>query len=526
MRFHPGCFAFCLVLTAHQAQAQDPPPIRIEGTVPEGPETHFFVPFDVPEGIVEIEVQHENLTPGNVLDWGLDDPNGFRGWGGGKGQPAIVGIQSALPSYVPGPIPTGTWEVVIGKARVVETPALYAIDIILRTEPTLEPQPRAPYEDPGVLDTEARWYAGDFHVHTTESDGRPTMREALEFAQSIGLDFVMLSEHNTNSGITLYGSLQPDFPNLLMVPGMEWTTYSGHANAIGSVDWVDQKVGVRGVSVEGAIQAYHDQGALFSIDHPTVPGGNFCIGCPWEIEVDVTTVDGLEVQGGIWDAIDYWETMCADGSHATAIGGSDDHEGGQGSGVLYSPMGMPTTMVYAEDLSVDAILEGVRSGRTVIKVDSPDGPMLETELSGERMGNTVFAETATLSVLVTDAAGDTLQVIKNGARLESVPITTDPFMHETEVVAPAEGEDRYRHQIVFGNDPKAIGSYVWLRAPGETPDGGVPDGGTDAGMDGGTNPGSSSSGCGCRINSASDYDTAFVLAVLGLGVWVLRRRST
>ncbi len=116
MRFHPVCFAFCLVLTAHQAQAQDPPPIRIEGTVPEGPETHFFVPFDVPEGIVEIEVQHENLTPGNVLDWGLDDPNGFRGWGGGKGQPAIVGIQSALPSYVPGPIPTGSWEVV-GNAR-------------------------------------------------------------------------------------------------------------------------------------------------------------------------------------------------------------------------------------------------------------------------------------------------------------------------------------------------------------------------------------------------------------------------
>ena len=87
--------------------------------------------------------------------------------------------------------------------------------------------------------------------------------------------------------------------------------------------------------------------------------------------------------------------MCADGSHATAVGGSDDHEGGDGSGVLYSPIGMPTTMVYAEELSVDAILEGVRSGRTVIKVNSPDDPMLETELSGERVGNTVFADAAT-----------------------------------------------------------------------------------------------------------------------------------
>jgi len=151
-------------------------------------------------------------------------------------------------------------------------------------------------------------------------------------------------------------------------------------------------------------------------------------------------------------------------------------------GTLYSPIGMPTTMVFAEQLSVDAIIEGVRSGRTVVKVNSIDDPMLETTLSGERMGNTVFADTATLSVVVT------------------------------------EGEDRYRHQIVLGFDAQTIGSYVWLRAADGTgtPDGGVPDGGTD--------PGESSSGCSCRIASASDYDTGFVWAVLAFGVWYWRRR--
>ena len=129
-------------------------------------------------------------------------------------------------------------------------------------------------------------------------------------------------------------------------------------------------------------------------------------------------------------------------------------------------------MVYAEELSVDAILEGVRSGRTVVKVNSPDDPMLETELSGERMGHTVFADTATLSVVVTGGEGETLWVIKNGPvdednpPLETVAITSDPFTHETSVVAPTEGEDRYRHQIVTGNfdRPLTVGSYVWLRA--------------------------------------------------------------
>jgi hypothetical protein len=519
MRFHPVWIALCVALVAEAAHAQEPCTIPLTGTVPDGPETHFFLEFDVPEGIVEIEVQHDDLSSENILDWGLDDPDGFRGWGGGNREPAIVGVQAASRSYVPGPIPAGKWEVVVGKAKIVETPAQYEICIILRTEATLPAQQRAPYEDPGVLDSEARWYAGDFHVHSRESgDARPTIGETLEFAQGVGLDFIMLSEHNTNSGLTLYKNVQADFPKLLLVPGVEWTTYSGHANAIGATGWVDHKVGVRGVTVEDAIQQYQGQGALFSINHPTVPGGNFCIGCPWEIEVDPTIVDGLEVQGGIWGAIDYWEQMCADGSHATALGGSDDHQGGQGSGTLYSPIGMPTTMVFAEKLSVDAIIEGVRSGRTVIKVNSIDDPMLDTELSGERMGNTVFADTATLSVVVTEGEGRTLRVIKNGSIVETVSITSDPFMHEMNVEAPTEGEDRYRHQVMLGVAPQTIGSYVWLRAADETgtPDGGVPDGGTE--------PGESSSGCSCRIASASDYDTGLVLTVLAFGAWYWRRR--
>jgi MYXO-CTERM domain-containing protein len=407
--------------------------------------------------------------------------------------------------------------VVVGKARIDETPALYEVDIILRTVATLPPQPRAPYEDPGVLDSEARWYAGDFHVHSRQSgDATPAIGRTLEFAQEVGLDFIMLSEHNTNSGLTLYASVQPDYPKLLLIPGVEWTTYAGHANAIGATEWVDHKVGVRGVTAVGAIQQYQEQGSLFSINHPTVPGGNFCIGCPWEIDIDPTTVDGLETIGGIWNAIDYWEQMCADGSHATALGGSDDHRGGEGDGALYSPIGMPTTMVYAEELSVDAILEGVRSGRTVVKVNSPDDPMLETELSGERMGNTVFADTATLSVVVTDGVGTTLRVVKNGAVVDSATVDSDPFIHEMSVEAPAEGEDRYRHQLVSGIDVRTIGSYVWLRAAIETPDGGVPDGGTG--------PGGSSSGCSCRIAGAPDYDTAFFLTVLAFGAWYWRRR--
>ncbi len=512
------------VLFASSAQGQEPD-LVLTGEVPAGPETHFFVPFEVPAGIVEIEIRHDDLSSENILDWGLDDPDGFRGWGGGNGEPAIVGVEAASRSYVPGPMPAGTWEVVVGKAKIEEVPALYRIEIFLRTVATLPPQPRTPYQDPGVLSDEARWYAGDFHVHSRQSgDATPTIAENLALAQQVGLDFIALTEHNTNSGLTLYGSVQPDYPDVLIVPSVEWTTYSGHANAFGATEWVDHKIGVRGATIESAIEAYHAQGAFFSINHPTVPGGNFCIGCPWEIPVDPTMVDGLEVQSAIWEAVGYWEQLIVDGSRAAAIGGSDDHRGGEGSGPLYTRLGVPTTMVFAENLSVESILAGINEGRTVVKVDGVDGPMLETELSGERAGDTVFADTSTLSALVTGGEGRTLLVIKNGNVTSRIPIDADPFMHEREVVAPEEGEDRYRHQVVAGTTPKTIGSYVWLRAPEPLPDGGTPDGGSP---DGGTNP-SSSGGCNCRVAVPSDYDTALLLFFVGALGYVRRsrRRST
>jgi len=524
MPLHLVWIAFVFLAAASTAHAQDPCSIHLIGDVPDDPATHFFLPFEVPAGTAEIEVQHDDLSAANILDWGLDDPNGFRGWGGGNSEPAVVAVEAASRSYVPGPIPIGTWEVVVGKAKIVDTPARYDVCIILRTEATLPAQPRAPYQDPGVLDSAARWYAGDFHVHSRQSgDAHPTIDETMQFAQSVGLDFMMLSEHNTNSGLTLYASVQPSYPKLLLLPGVEWTTYAGHAGGIGATQWVDHKTGVRGTTAAGAIQQYHDQGALFSINHPEVPRGDFCIGCPWDIPVDdPTVIDGVEVKSGTWPvpAIDFYEQMCADGSHAAALGGSDDHDGGRGSGALYSPIGTPTTMVFADSLSVDAIVEGVRNGRTVVKMNGNDGPMIETELSGERVGDTVFADTATLSVTVTEGQGETLQVFKNGAIVETIAIESDPFTHETTVQAPAEGEDRYRHQVTMGNTPQTVGSYVWLRASGGpgTPDAGTPDGGTESG--------GGSGGCSCGIVAASDYETGLILALLGLGAVYVRRRRT
>jgi len=441
--------------------------IVLEGEVPEGEETHFFLSFEVPEGIAEIEVRHDDLSSENILDWGLDDPNGFRGWGGGNTEPAIVGIAAASRSYVPGPLPAGIWEVVVGKAQIRETPAAYAVEIVLRTEPTLPVQAeRSPYVAPAPLKTGARWYAGDFHVHSRESgDARPAIAEVLEFAASRGLDFVLLSEHNTNSQLSLYGAAQAD-SDVLLLPGVEFTTYAGHANGIGVTEWVDHRIGVRGATIDGAIRDIHEQGGLISINHPLLFVGDLCIGCGWDHAVDPLEIDAVEVRTGVFPGEMYWEDLVASGSRAAAIAGSDDHRAGRDLGPLDSPVGTPTTLVWADELSVEGIVRGVRDARTVVKLNGPDGPMIESELSGRRDGDTVLSPhaTVTLRAVVTSGGGGVLRALKNGVVIDEVAVDGDPFVREIAVEVAEVGEDRYRHEVVDAQGRlQTLTSYAWLR---------------------------------------------------------------
>lgn len=471
-----------VLLAPAPAIAGDLQVLDLSGPVPDGGPDHFFVPFTVPPGTVEIEVQHDDLSDDNILDWGLDDPAGFRGWGGGNSENAVVAVDAASRSYVAGPIAEGEWRVVVGKAKLVETPAMFSLIVTLRDAPTLPPQPeRAPYGAPADLGGGPRWYAGDFHVHSRESgDAAPPLDEIAAFARGRGLDFVEISDHNTLSQLEFFADAQSRHPDLLFVPGMEYTTYAGHANAIGATAWVDHKIGQPGVTIAGAAAAFAEQGALLSINHPALDLGDVCIGCAWKHEtpaglaaVEVATT-GLDKGGNFFtdDAIAYWDALCATGLHLAAIGGSDDHRAGQDLDAFQSPIGDPTTMVYADSLGVAAILAGVRAGRTVVKLQGPGDPMVELTADRPIEVDTITADQVTFSATVTGApAGAELRFVRNGVPGERVLVDGDPFALEMPATAPAEGEDRVRAEVLIGG-PRTITSHLWLRAdPSEDPTG-------------------------------------------------------
>ncbi|WP_394835239.1 CehA/McbA family metallohydrolase [Pendulispora rubella] len=511
------------------AAAADPAPIVFDGDVPlDGPE-HFFAPFEVPEGIEEIEVRHDDQSETNILDFGLNDPDGYRGWGGGTDEPAIVGRLAASRAYVRGAIRAGTWKVVVGKAKVVASPARYHLEIVLRTTATLpEQKQRTPYAPPPPRPGR-RYYAGDFHVHSLEStDAIPSLDEIATYAESRKLDFVEISDHNTVTQFEFFADAQARHPNLLFVPGIEYTTYHGHANAIGATRWVDHKLGQPGVTIDGAAEAIRAQGALFSINHPVLDLGDACIGCAWKLDVDPRHVSAIEIETGglkqsgfifIEKALAFWDERCAKGQHIAAIGGSDSHRAGETNGPTSSPIAEPTTMVLAEALSTEAILEGIRNGRTVVKLQSPADPMIELTSSVAPSGDTVRARSTILSAKITGTAGKnaTVYFVKNGEAEAEVPVTSDPFVHEARVAVPDAGESRWRVEVRVDGQRSTITSHLFMQRDPNGPDPLAP-------------PPSSSSGDGhgdggCHAGKvASSAAWAWTLAAGAIVFFTRRRR--
>src|SRR5688500_11302908 len=142
--------------------------LHLEGPVTVDGGDYVLLDFEVPAGTVEIHVAHGDGSDSDILDWGVWAPEGFRGWGGGLTDPAIIGVDESSRGYLEGPITPGTWTLVVGKAKLPTGAGTYTVDIELHDAATLAPQPRAPF-DPVVLEDGARWYAGDFHVHSEES---------------------------------------------------------------------------------------------------------------------------------------------------------------------------------------------------------------------------------------------------------------------------------------------------------------------------------------------------------------------
>lgn len=95
-----------------------------------------------------------------------------------------------------------------------------------------------------VFNTQAGWYRGEFHAHTNYSDGEHTPDELVEVARAEGLDFIVVTDHNTISAFVEFG----DQREVLVIPGMKLP--SATATSMSSA-WRGGPSGWRALSMMG-----------------------------------------------------------------------------------------------------------------------------------------------------------------------------------------------------------------------------------------------------------------------------------
>ena len=476
--------------------------LSLEGDVTAEGGDYVRIPFEVPEGTVEISFQHTvETTKDDILDFGMRDPAGQRGWCGGLTDADVIGVEESSRCYMPGPIEGGsTWHVEIGKAKLSSKSVGYSVVLEFRDAAELAPRPRAAFE-PRVLESGARWYAGDFHVHSNESgDATSTFDQIRDLARSRGIDFVNLSDHNVITQHALVAAYQAGVDDVLFMRGSEVTTYGGHGNTVGNSSYIDHHIGQDGHTIGALLEQVEEDGALFIVNHPKLALGDACIGCAWTYEdTPWDKVAGMELQTGPYlyapvfldSVLAMWDDLLDQGHRITGVSGSDDHRTPTAPPPDESQIGTPTSVVWADELSEAGIMAGVRAGRVVVKLRGPDDPMLELTAETDRgesgmIGDTVTGALVTLAARATGADGMTLLLVRNGETEEMVPVEGDEFVHTFEREVGGDG-DRFRAHLVQASRKIVITNHIWVEYA--TPSGGESGCGCSAGADSGAGAG-------------------------------------
>ena len=306
-----------------------------------------------------------------------------------------------------------------------------------------------------VVSPEAGWYRGDFHTHTHASDGIYPVDVLAGVARAEGLDFIAITDHNTIAG------LQEVSDNLefLVIPGLEITFDKGHFNVFGLSGWHEWMQDICADKIEVSmpgryksntelLQEISADGLLNSINHPISP--------PWDwlfADTDLRQVHCLELWNDLYwpgsitanpAAVAMWTVWLNAGYRITAIGGSDYH---------YPPrpeekkpgerLGMPTTYVFAQELSLAGIMVALRKRQAYVT----KGPQLdfEAEVNGTtfKMGADLGIHNGTIVFTVTfpyQPKPVSAQLVKNGVVIAQEQVkgreVSVQFQYESDANSP------------------------------------------------------------------------------------------
>ncbi len=263
-----------------------------------------------------------------------------------------------------------------------------------------------------------RWYTGVVHSHTNRSDGKLTPEELVQKAEQLGLDFIMITDHNQ------FCKEIPKSSKILVIPGTELTDDDwGHTNIWGVKEPFDSFDCPDYDEWEKKMATARERGATVCMNHPK------CSDCGWHWPLEPEKVDCVEV----WNSPQHtdnmictawWQDELRKGKKLPAVGGSDFHR----DYIVAGKLDNPVTRVYAESCTQDAILSAIRAGHTTISPSAKGQTILITS------GDSIIGDTVTL----TDETEVTVKVdcLKKNQILKVIDKSGIKFSYKATKTAP------------------------------------------------------------------------------------------
>lgn len=284
-----------------------------------------------------------------------------------------------------------------------------------------------------------RWYRGNLHTHTTQSDGQMTPEEMVEWHIAHGYDFLSFTEHRLRLDPTPYAQ-----DGLLLIPGIELhgLDRTGSRYHIVGLGVRDSAKYVSGLSLQGAVDLLRAAGGLVVLAHPYWSG---------QTSADLLDVEGacgVEIFNGVCEkgrgkglSSVHWDDLLAAGRRLWGLAVDDAH-GHAPDGDL----GWGWVMIKAPEPSQEAILSALAGGAFY----STTGP----EIHGLRLENGV--------VTVRCSPVEHIHFVCDWALGGAVHAWEDPPLTEAHFQLGGRGETYVRVECVDRQGRRAWSQPIFL----------------------------------------------------------------
>ena len=227
---------------------------------------------------------------------------------------------------------------------------------------------------PGHLaaQTEGRWFKGNTHAHTTNSDGDSPPEYVAQWYREAGYDFLVLSDHYVFTDPATLSHLTDD--GFILIPGEEVTSAFEaspiHVNALNIDETIDARTGRDVTStLQANVDAIREAGGVPHINHPNF---EWAFGAKELARVQRTKLLEIfnghptvhnEGGGGFPSLERIWDLLLTGGKEMYGIAVDDAHHfQGEFRAGRANP-GRGWVKVWAERLDPLAIVESLEAGR-------------------------------------------------------------------------------------------------------------------------------------------------------------------